>query len=88
MGNPVARLGDPSNHNGQIISASTNVFADGKGVARQGDQHSCPIEGHGVTNLTSIVTKDFVNGKLVITVGARAGCGAVISAGSPTVAAG
>lgn len=81
----VARLGDTSDHGGTIISASTNTKANSLGVARAGDLHDCPRRGHGVTPLTPITTKTFVNGRLVITVGAVAGCGAVIITGSPNV---
>jgi uncharacterized Zn-binding protein involved in type VI secretion len=82
----VARLGDTSSHGGTIISASSNVNADGKGVARAGDQHSCPIHGHGVTALTSSsAVKNGGHG--LVRVGDTAGCGAVIIAGSPTVTA-
>lgn len=81
----VARLGDTSDHGGTIISASTDTKVNGSGVARQGDQHSCPIRGHGTTPLTAIATKTYVDGRLVITVGAVAGCGATIVQGSPNV---
>ena len=80
----VARLGDTSDHGGTIISASSNVNANGKGVARQGDMHTCPIKDHGTTPLTAITTKT-KNGQLLITVGAKAGCGATIVSGSPNV---
>jgi len=79
-----ARLNDPSSHGGKIISASSNLRANGIAVARQGDMHQCPISGHGTTPLTAITTKTR-NGQLLITVGATAGCGAVINSGSPNV---
>jgi uncharacterized Zn-binding protein involved in type VI secretion len=79
----VARLGDTSSHGGAIVTASTNVRANGQGVARQGDILQCP--SHGPKALTAITTKTRVNGRLVITVGAHAACGAVITQGSPTV---
>ncbi len=82
----VARLGDASSHGGTIISASSNLSADGKGVARAGDQHSCPISGHGITPLSSSSTNTN-GGKSIVRVGDTAGCGAVITAGSPTVSA-
>lgn len=78
----VARLGDTSSHGGSIISASSNVNCNGIGVARNGDSHNCPLRGHGVTPITAITTKTYVNGRLVVTVGAVAGCGAVITSGS------
>lgn len=85
----IARLGDTSDHGGVIITASENVNADGIGVAREGDLHSCPIPGHGVTPLVSGSTRK-VNGKGVIRIGNsedHAGCGAIITQGSPTVKA-
>jgi len=79
----IARLGDTSSHGGTIITASNDVRANNRGVARQGDSHSCPISGHGVTPITAITTRTYVNGRLVVTVGARAACGAIINSGSP-----
>jgi hypothetical protein len=40
--------------------------------------HTCPIPGHGTTPVTAITIKSYVNGKLIITENAVAGCGAVI----------
>ena len=84
MGAAVARLGDGSNHGGVIISASSDVKANGTGVARDGDLHSCPIPTHGVTaiNANSSVK---ANGHSIATVGSTTGCGATISSGSPNV---
>lgn len=79
----VSRLGDGSSHGGHITSASTNVKANGIGVARQGDSHSCPL--HGPSTLTAVTTKDRANSRLIITIGATAGCGATINSGSSTV---
>jgi uncharacterized Zn-binding protein involved in type VI secretion len=79
----ISRLNDTSDHGGYIISASPDVKVNGVGVAREGDLHSCPLRGHGVTAISAITTKTRVNGRLVITVGALAGCGATITSGSP-----
>jgi len=79
----VSRLGDSSTHGGSIISASTNKKANSKGIARQGDQFQCPT--HGLQTLNAITTKTFVDGRLVITVGAHVTCGATITQGSPNV---
>lgn len=79
----VARLGDTSDHGGTLITASEDTFANGIGVARHGDLHDCPIDGHGVTAMSSDSTV-IVNGRPVVRVGLdQAGCGAVISSGSP-----
>jgi len=79
---PIARLGDTSDHGGTIISASKVVFADGIGIARAGDRHSCPRPGHGVTPLSSDSVHQ-VEGRWIVRIGDTAGCGAVITSGSP-----
>ncbi|MFM0644291.1 PAAR domain-containing protein [Paraburkholderia bryophila] len=52
------RLGDSTDHGGQVISASSTMRYDGRFVARKGDQVSCPkhnlrpnliIDGDGST---------------------------------------
>lgn len=80
----VARLGDTSDHGGVIISASGNVKVNGIGIAREGDMHSCPLPGHGVTALIS-GSKNNANGRKIIRIGDTAGCGAVIVSGSSNV---
>jgi uncharacterized Zn-binding protein involved in type VI secretion len=79
--NPIARLGDTSTHGGQIVTASPNVRCDGLQVGRNGDFLQCPA--HGLQPVTSISNGKRVNGQLILTVGAVAACGAVISSGSP-----
>ena len=88
MSSPVARLNDPSDHGGHIITASSDVFVNGIGIARLGDSHSCPIAGHGVTPLVTSSSTVFADTKGVVRVGDKTGCGATISAGSPNVNAG
>jgi uncharacterized Zn-binding protein involved in type VI secretion len=79
----IARLNDRSSHGGYIATASGVTTANGIQVAVQGDSHSCPIPGHGTTSLSSIILDVDSNGKKILTVGAVAGCGAVINSGSP-----
>lgn len=83
----VARLGDTSTHGGEIISTNQDntVTANGIPIAVNGAIHRCPIDGHGDTAITAITVKTFINGELIITIGAQSGCGAVINSGSPTV---
>ena len=52
-GRLVIRLGDGSSHGGVVTSASSTVYAEGKLVARRGDSHSCPLDGHGTTAITT-----------------------------------
>ena len=84
----VARINDPSSHGGRIIEGSNNVFTNGRQTARRNDRHTCPIKGHGTTPMVTSSNTVFVNGRGVVRVGDRAGCGAVITQGSPNVFAG
>jgi uncharacterized Zn-binding protein involved in type VI secretion len=79
----VARLGDTGSHGGSITTASTDVFADGKGVARVGDTYNCPI--HGPNPIVSGSNLYYVDNKQVVRVGDTTQCGATITTGSPTV---
>ncbi len=84
MSNPIARLNDPSNHGGSIVSnCSSDVLTNNIQTAIDGCMHQCPIPGHGTTPITSTSTTK-INGKSVVRVNVdQAGCGAVIIQGSP-----
>jgi uncharacterized Zn-binding protein involved in type VI secretion len=77
----IAVLGDPSNHGGTIISHNQDetLFVNGIPVAVDEAVHDCPIIGHGKTKIRAVVIRTYHNGKLVLTYGARAECGAVIT---------
>ncbi len=85
MGQPFAFLGSPTDHGGAIISASPDVHACGIPVARCGDQHACPIPGHGVTPIVTCDPTVFANGLGVARIGDKAACGATIVVGCPAV---
>jgi uncharacterized Zn-binding protein involved in type VI secretion len=80
MSKRIALLGDPSNHGGTIISSNQDgkFVVEGVVVAANGALHSCPLEGHGTTPITAVTTRSYVNGKLILTENAVAGCGALI----------
>ena len=80
MGNRVACLGDPSDHDGSIITVGTGHVwnVNGVRVCVQGAIHRCPREGHGDTPITAITVTTKLGGQRVLTFGAVAGCGAVI----------
>ena len=82
MGNPVARIGDGSTHGGVIVSSASKTIVEGKLVARVGDRHSCPIPGHGVTDITTGSPQFSAEGALVARSGSLTGCGAVIIGGA------
>ena len=81
MAKLVACLGDPSTHGGTLITTNQDdkFNVAGINVCANGCSHSCPIPGHGVTAVSAVTTRSYVNGKLIITFGAVAGCGAVIT---------
>jgi uncharacterized Zn-binding protein involved in type VI secretion len=86
---PVARLGDTSDHGGTITSnCSTDMLTDGLETAHTGSLHSCPIPGHGITPLTGTSKTLIDGGQPKVRVGDLAGCGAAIISGSPTVQSG
>jgi uncharacterized Zn-binding protein involved in type VI secretion len=76
----VACLGDGSSHGGTLVSTNQDgrYKLEGIVVCANGCEHSCPIPGHGTTTVTAITTKSYVNGKLIVTWGSQAGCGAII----------
>ena len=76
----VGCLGDVSDHGGTVISTNQDgtVKVAGLDVAVSGALHQCPIKDHGTTPITATTTKSFINGKLIVTYGATAGCGAKI----------
>lgn len=81
MAKLIACLGDPSNHGGTLITTNQDDKFKVKGinVCANGCLHSCPIPGHGITSVSAVTVKSYVNGKLIVTYGAVAGCGAIIT---------
>jgi uncharacterized Zn-binding protein involved in type VI secretion len=79
MGKDIALVGDTSTHGGAItVSGQDGTFdVGGIAVAVSGAKLACPM--HGVQTITAVTTKSFQNGKLIVTAGATAGCGATIT---------
>jgi uncharacterized Zn-binding protein involved in type VI secretion len=82
----VVRLGDRSDHNGMMKTASSNYKVNGRYVCRVGDIHRCP--DHGDTPIVSTPNSKEFNGAKIATVGAIAACGAILIEGSEDVIAG
>ncbi len=80
-GKPVARLGDPGSHGGNITTGSSPIFVNSMPVALVGDTYSCPI--HGSNSITTGAPHVFGLGRDVAHVGSQTACGATIVAGSP-----
>lgn len=66
MGRNVVRLGDPTTHGGNVISASSTTMVDGKPVALIGDLVSCPKKGHGVNKIIEAAKSSFSDGKAIV----------------------
>nr|WP_211163172.1 PAAR domain-containing protein [Aromatoleum diolicum] len=74
-------LGDKTDHGGTVISASAASDCDGKGIARIGDQVTCPKKGHG--RITVIATGDsttVIDGRPAARHGDKTACGATLIA--------
>jgi len=81
----VACLGDQSTHGGSLITSNQSGKFTTKGVpvCANGAMHYCPMyygpgAPHGTTPVTAITIRSYVEGKLILTEGAIAGCGAII----------
>ena len=77
----IAVIGTTSSHGGVMVTANGNNFRTAQGaVCLQGDLHSCPIPGHGVTAIVSgCSASSMSNGKAVAIEGAQAACGATLN---------
>jgi uncharacterized Zn-binding protein involved in type VI secretion len=86
----VACVGDGATHPGQIITSGQDgsVFAGGAIIAVNGALFQCNIEDHGITPITPIIKKTYINGKLIVTEGAVSSCGAIMKPISRGVYAG
>jgi len=74
----VACVGDGATHPGEIITSNQDgsVLAKGDVIAVNGALFQCGIEDHGITPITPITKRSYINGKLIVTEGSSAGCGA------------
>lgn len=81
MTRPFILLGDRTDHGGAVISASATTDCNGRGIARVGDQVTCPRKGHG--GVTTIVTGDstaLIDGRPAARHGDKTACGASLIA--------
>lgn len=80
VGGNISLLGDPSSHGGIITASGQDgtLKVGGVVVAVNGALHTCGILPHGTTPIMATTIKSFHNGKLILTDGVIASCGAVI----------
>lgn len=81
----IIRLGDKTDHGGEVISASSTFICLGKGVARVGDMVTCPKKGHGVTPIIEGHAMIADHGKPIAFDGHKAACGCKLISSLPTV---
>ena len=75
----VIRLGDPTDHGGQVVSVGdSNYVVDGIPVARLGDVCSCPKKGHNGCTIVSANASFQVSGVAVAFEGDKTSCGATL----------
>ena len=79
------RQGDPSSHGGVVLSGASKVTIVGAPAARVGDNHSCPLRGHGVKPIASGSGKVTIQGAPAARTGDTTVCGASLIAGQGKV---
>ncbi|MGE4449747.1 PAAR domain-containing protein [Oryzomicrobium sp.] len=84
----VIRLGDSTNHGGVVVSASGTYTIMGKGVARVGDQVTCPIKGHPMAVIVEGDPNWLIDGRAVALDGHKTSCGASLIASLPNLGRG
>ena len=74
----VIRLGDPTSHDGAVVSAASNYSMMGKNVARVGDRCTCPKKGHNNCTIAEGDPNWTIDGRAVALEGHKTTCGAVL----------
>lgn len=74
----VIRVGDATDHGGQVVGGASNFKVDGVHVARKGDPCTCPIEGHQVCLIAEGDPNFIVEGREVAFDGHKTTCGATL----------
>jgi uncharacterized Zn-binding protein involved in type VI secretion len=78
MGRPFIVLGDQTDHGGVVIEASVMTDTHGKGIARVGDQVTCPKRNHGTTVIVTGDPTMILDGKAAARHGDKCACGATL----------
>ncbi|MDE2401976.1 MAG: PAAR domain-containing protein [Burkholderiales bacterium] len=75
---PFIVLGDQTDHGGVVIEASQMTDTHGKGIARVGDQVTCPKRDHGTTVIVTGDPTMIIDGKAAARHGDKCACGATL----------
>ncbi|RMC94643.1 PAAR domain-containing protein [Aquitalea palustris] len=84
----VIRLGDPTDHGGNVVSSASSTTLFGKQVACLGDSVSCPRNGHSNCSIVEGDSSWLVGGKPVALEGHKTSCGAVLISTMPEIGRG
>lgn len=75
---PFIVFGDQTDHGGVVVEASVMTDTHGKGIARVGDQVTCPKRGHGTTVIVTGDPTMIIDGKPAARHGDKCACGATL----------
>lgn len=84
MGLPIVRLGDKTSHGGEVITASPTHSIAGIGIARVGDQVTCPRAGHGTNKIIEGAVTYTIGSRMVALHGHKCECGCTLIASLTT----
>jgi len=74
----IIRVGDKTTHDGSVTTGSETMKFGGIGVARKGDEVSCPVKGHGPTTISEGNPNFLDQGIPVAFHGHKCGCGCTL----------
>ena len=74
----IIRVGDATSHGGKVVAGSNVSKVMDRGVARQGDPCTCPIQGHESCVIAEGDPKFIVDGKPAAFDGHKTSCGATL----------
>lgn len=74
----IIRVGDRTDHNGEVITGSETMSFDNRKVARVGDLVRCPREGHGTNPIVEGSSTFTDHGVPVAFHGMKARCGCAL----------
>lgn len=76
----IAFEGDPTDHDGYVMTATSTIIENGKRAALLGDLVYCPRAGHGVNPIVEGDMTMMSDGRPLVTHLCKAACGCVILA--------
>ena len=74
----IIRVGDATSHGGQVVTGSAVSKVMERAVARQGDECTCPIQGHQNCVIAEGDPTFIVDGKPAAFDGHKTSCGATL----------